>query len=215
MMVSVTDSNEAPTESSASPVSGRRLTPKALATRARLVALATEVFANEGYTGASIRDIAERSGVTTGAIYSTFRGKAELLVEAVDAAITEALETLPDEVVARPLPDIDAYQFERMDDPARVRLRALLLQAAVAAHTDGEVVSRVRDTIESRISGWAEFHEPWQAGEAPEHLRDVDLQSLVTFLVALDLGRGVLEAIGVDVAEAADWAAMVRRLLGA
>jgi AcrR family transcriptional regulator len=191
---------------------GRRLTPKALATRARLVALAAEVFADEGYAGASIRDIADRSGLTTGAIYSTFRGKAELLVEAVDAAITEALETLPDDVLALPLPEIDAHQFDTMDRPARVRLRALLLHAA-AAQSDREVLTRVRDTIDARIDSWTEFHVQWNAEHEVGVLRDVDLRAFVTLLVAVDLGRGVLEALGVEVPEPADWATLIRRLL--
>src|SRR5258708_2546855 len=93
----------------------RRLTPKALATRTRLVALATDAFAVEGYAGASVRDLARRSGLTSGAIYGSFAGKAELLAEAVDASIAADLETLPDAVLAGPLADIDAYQFETLD----------------------------------------------------------------------------------------------------
>jgi len=55
----------------------RRLTPKGEATRNRLIDLAAEVFADEGYAAVSMRDIAARSGLSSGAIYGSFRGKAE------------------------------------------------------------------------------------------------------------------------------------------
>ena len=63
--------------------------------RARLIELAAEVFAEEGYAAASIRDIANRSGLSSGAIYGTFRGKADLLAEAVDTIIASDVEALP------------------------------------------------------------------------------------------------------------------------
>ena len=65
----------------------RRLTPKGEATRARLIRIAAEVFAEEGYSAVSMRDIASRSGLSSGAIYGSFKGKTELLAEAVDATI--------------------------------------------------------------------------------------------------------------------------------
>ena len=52
-------------------------------TTARLVVAAAEVFAEQGYEGAGVAEIARRAGLTTGAIYSRFAGKAELLAEAI------------------------------------------------------------------------------------------------------------------------------------
>src|SRR5439155_23848638 len=87
-------------------VPARRLTPKGEATRARLIELAAEVFADEGYAAASIRDLADRSGLSTGAIYGSFRGKADLLAEAVDATIATDVEALPAAVIQQTLPEI-------------------------------------------------------------------------------------------------------------
>ena len=50
--------------------------------RERLVEAATAVFAERGYDGARVGDIARRAGLTTGAIYSNFTGKAQLLAAA-------------------------------------------------------------------------------------------------------------------------------------
>jgi AcrR family transcriptional regulator len=52
-------------------------------TRARLVAATLEAVAAKGVAGASLDDIAARAGMTKGAIYSNFAGKAELLLAAM------------------------------------------------------------------------------------------------------------------------------------
>jgi len=190
---------------------GRRLTPKALATRARLVELATEVFATEGYAAASVRDLASRSGLSSGAIYGTFRGKAELLAEAVERSIAADLETLPGEVLEAPLPEIDAYQFATLDDPARARLRTLLVEAAVAARAEPDVRERLRATINGRLRAWTAAHEAWKQ----EHgvADDVDMYALVALLVGADIGLAVLTELGAEVPPPEAWAGLVRALL--
>lgn len=193
------------------PAQARRFTPKALATRARLVEIAGEVFATDGYAAASVRDIARRSGLSSGAIYGTFKGKADLLAAAVDAAITADLETLPDDVRGRPLPEIDAYQFATTSDPGRARLRALLLEAAVAARSDPAVRARLAETINGRIEQWTRLHDDFRA---TKRTRAVDTRPFVTLFIAADLGWGVLEALGADLPGADQWTQMLRRLLG-
>jgi len=54
-------------------------------TRAALAAAALEVVAQKGFAGASLDEIAARAGMTKGAVYSNFSGKAELLLAAMSA----------------------------------------------------------------------------------------------------------------------------------
>jgi AcrR family transcriptional regulator len=64
--------------------------PKRLRGRAtpeRLLSAAAEAFAQHGFGGATLADIADRAGVTTGAIYNHFAGKEDLLVAAARAAL--------------------------------------------------------------------------------------------------------------------------------
>ena len=61
------------------------VTRPASSTRDRLLAAAVEVFVEQGYEGARVQDIARAAGLTTGAIYANFRGKAELLFDAIGA----------------------------------------------------------------------------------------------------------------------------------
>src|SRR2546423_12886689 len=61
-------------------------------TRERILAAAADVFAERGYEGAAVSDIARRAGFTTGAIYGRFRDKAELLLEVVQGVLESQQE---------------------------------------------------------------------------------------------------------------------------
>lgn len=75
-------------------------------TRELLLSAAERVFAARGYHGASVAQIADAAGYTTGALYSNFAGKEELFLALLDrrqADQTEALERAgSDDVDARP-----------------------------------------------------------------------------------------------------------------
>ena len=189
----------------------RRLTPKGEATRARLIDIATDVFAELGYSGASIREIAQRSGLSSGAIYGTFRGKADLLAAAVDTLIASDVEALPPAVSERTLPEIDAYQYAHAGQ--RDRVRALLLEAAVAARSDPEVRERLRDTMMPRIDMATEAHVEWRDRAGVDAA--LDMRALVTLIWSADLGLGVLAALGVDLPDVGAWSELMRRMLTA
>jgi AcrR family transcriptional regulator len=57
-------------------------------TRARILTVALELFAGQGYAGTSIRDIAEAMGVTKAALYYHFASKEEIL-----DAVTEPMSS--------------------------------------------------------------------------------------------------------------------------
>ena len=52
------------------------------------LAAAVDVFREQGYEGARVQDIARAAGLTTGAIYANFRGKGDLLLDAIGARAT-------------------------------------------------------------------------------------------------------------------------------
>jgi len=61
-------------------------------TRGRILDAATELFNERGYAGTSIRDIAERTGMTKGSLYYHFASKDELLY-AIVAPLLDAIAT--------------------------------------------------------------------------------------------------------------------------
>lgn len=57
--------------------------------RALLLSAARRVFLERGYHGASVEQIAEEAGFSTGAVYSRFDGKADLFLTLLEARIEE------------------------------------------------------------------------------------------------------------------------------
>jgi AcrR family transcriptional regulator len=131
---------------------------KARATRAALLEVAAELFAERGYVQSSVRDIARRGEMSSGAIYGHFRSKADLLAEAISMRTADELE-------AESLGSNDEADYVETltrlayDHAKRRRLRALIVQGAAAAQTDEETRTRLRDEQESHLQVWLEGYE--------------------------------------------------------
>lgn len=63
-------------------------------TRAALLATAASVFAERGYQGASVEEIAERAGYSHGAVYSNFAGKEDLFLAVFEEYMAERAREL-------------------------------------------------------------------------------------------------------------------------
>lgn len=66
------------------------------ARRDEIVALARKLFAEQGYVGTSMRDIAEASGLLPGSLYTHFASKAKLVSEIVSSFYGELLAVQKD-----------------------------------------------------------------------------------------------------------------------
>ena len=194
-------------EAAAAKVTGRGA-EKALATRRALVELAAKLFAEHGYQQTSIRDIARQGSVTSGAIYGHFRNKADLLVAAINERTAEELEA--QSTGAMQTHYVDTLTRLSLAYPERRQLRALIVQGAAAAQTDPETRDRLREEQLSHLNAWLEGYE-----EARDRLGidpGVDLQAVVAFTWAVEVGLGVLEAIGLEPESTEGWADVFNRL---
>jgi AcrR family transcriptional regulator len=63
-------------------------------TRAELIATAASVFAQRGYEGASVEEIAERAGYSHGAVYSNFAGKSDLFLAVFERYMADRAQEL-------------------------------------------------------------------------------------------------------------------------
>ena len=181
---------------------------KARATRAALIDLAAELFAEQGYAETSIRDIARRGALTSGALYGHFRNKADLLVAAINQRTTEELEAQ-----SMDIPEAQNYvkTLTRLSKnyPKRRRLRTLIVQGAAAAQTDSETRERLRDEQLSHLEDWIAGYE--QHREAMGIDAAVDLRTAVIYTWAVEVGLGVLESMGIEPQSAEAWADMANR----
>lgn len=63
-------------------------------TRTELVDAARQVFLERGYHAASMEAVADAAGFSTGAVYSTFRGKADLFLAVFDARVADRIRQM-------------------------------------------------------------------------------------------------------------------------
>jgi AcrR family transcriptional regulator len=86
-----------------SPASGRLTREQSKAnTRERLLAAARSAFAENGFHGASVEEIATRAGFSTGALYSNFGGKEDLFLVLMEREIEEHAREIAEAVATRP-----------------------------------------------------------------------------------------------------------------
>ena len=182
---------------------------KARATRSALVELAAEMFAERGYGETSIRDIARRGSLTTGAIYGHFRNKAELLAEAINLRTAEELEARSMGVSDDP-DHVETLTRLARDFRKRKRLRALIVQGAAAAQTDEETRGRLREEQLAHIDTWIKGYERDRGRLGIDPGVDIEAAVLVTW--AVELGLGVLEGVGIEPRSAKGWADVHNRL---
>jgi len=91
----------------------RRTKEEALATRSGILDAAERLFAARGVSRTSLHDIAAAAGVTRGAVYWHFAGKADLF-EAMLDRVTLPLETLEGDPKAASLAPLDAVRARFM-----------------------------------------------------------------------------------------------------
>jgi AcrR family transcriptional regulator len=86
-----------------SPASGRLTREQSKAnTRERLLSAARSCFAESGFHGASVEEIATRAGFSTGALYSNFDGKEDLFLVLMEREIEEHAREIAQAVAKRP-----------------------------------------------------------------------------------------------------------------
>ena len=179
----------------------------------RLIRAATEVFAEKGYDGAGVAEIARRAGVTTGAIYSRYSGKAELLADAIASCTRDELDELFaqhafDGSATDILATVGSHLVTRPVNPGQ----AVLLEAFVAARRDPEVARALRQHLDQRTQRMARLIDESKAAGIID--RSLDTQSMVHFAHAVGLGFLLFEAVGVEQPDPADWQTVIERLVG-
>lgn len=183
------------------------LTQKARTTRAALVRSAYDLFIEQGYGAVSVRDLARRTQVTSGAIYGHFRNKADLLVAAIADHIDQDLY-----LKTTGQTDLRTYmQRQWRGYRSRTGLRALLVEAAAAARVDPEVERQMHDLQTTKLAEWKAIYHRLQETEGLDP--DVDMDAVLILLWATELGLGVLESWDVELPRPATWGKLVDRFL--
>lgn len=186
-------------------------------TRERLLAAAAEVFAEKGYDRAGVQEIAHRAGFTTGAIYGRFRGKADLLLAAMEGQSADEFAELFaqrklegfDGNVTSVLTTVGSHLVTEEFDNGQ----ALLLEAFVAARRDPEVAGMLRRAMEARSADMVELIESAKASGAIDAA--LDTMAIVRFCHAVGLGFLLFGAIDLPRPAPEPWEQLIGLLVDA
>jgi AcrR family transcriptional regulator len=192
-------------------VMGRIAGVTATETRERLLKAAADVFAERGYDGTRVADIAAVAGVSNGAMYAHFASKAELLTGALRThgrrLLADLFATDPDRSLTDLLLVIGRWLPRRRD------LRCyLIVEALVAARRDEDVARPMRTYVGERADWLAELMRVAQAdGEIDSALSP---SALAHLCLLLSMGSALITP---DLHEVDDdgWTALLSRIVTA
>jgi AcrR family transcriptional regulator len=138
---------------------GRPLHADGRQTRQTILDAALELFAEKGYYGTSLRDIATAVGVRESALYNYFKGKEALFIALIDAAHEHKVEQLatlleqPTGDVRKVLERLTALVLDNFSAPRQQQLFRVMLSDGMRLAHEGRI-----DLIERMTSAAAPFH---------------------------------------------------------
>ncbi|MFT7473870.1 MAG: TetR/AcrR family transcriptional repressor of uid operon [Verrucomicrobiales bacterium] len=175
----------------------------------KLLAAAAEVFAEFGYDRAKVAEIARRAGVTTGAIYSRYRGKADLLADALGTHLVEQIERVLPEAPEGGVALLSIMGAHLLDAPQSANW--LVMEAVVAARRDPELAAMIRRSFEddeSRISKHIQ-----QAKDDGQIDRSLSTLAVAQFAMAVGMGMNISRLLNREQPSTDDWNEVIDRVL--
>jgi len=182
-----------------------------VATTERLLDAAAEVFIEQGYDRTKVADIALRASVTVGAIYSNFRGKADILLEVMRRRLKQQDDEVKEYVKSRP--DISTAFLALTRDrnqPGLPETRALTLEIFAAARRD----PAVREVVADLMMGTIRFMTSRIRAAQEEGLidKDVHAPSLAWLFIIPAAGEAFAEAAGLEPPPLDGWLPLLERI---
>jgi AcrR family transcriptional regulator len=179
-------------------------------TRRRLVDAAGRVFAEKGYEGARIADIARAAGLSSGAIYAHYGSKAELLTEAIRSHGADELSELLAGDVLLSIPDLLLALGRTLETRSRAH-GSLLAEAVVAARRDPEVAEALAHHVVERegfLTGLLRHAQ--RRGDVDD---DASPEAIARLCFMIALGSLVLRALDLPRTDAGEWSDLLDRIV--
>ncbi len=161
---------------------------KTMANRAKMLAVARELFTTRGYTATTMKAIAEEAGMAVQTLYFTFATKRAILSELLDVEI--AGDTEPVATMDRP------WFAEAMAAAPADQLR---LQVAAAATIYARVCALL-EVIRSAAATEPELAELWQTNITQRHLVQLRLAEALATKTPLRAGIDATRAADIALA---------------
>lgn len=188
---------------------GRIAGVPAAQTRERLLRAAADAFAERGYDGTRVAEIASAAGVSNGAIYAHFASKADLLVEALRTHGPQHLAELFATDPSRSITDlllVIGRRLVRCGEPHH----HLTVEALVAARRDQAVARQMRDYMGERADWLADLMRAAQHGGELDPALSPD--ALAHFCLLLAMGSALVPP-DLHSADGDEWAQLLSRVV--
>jgi len=189
---------------------GRTAGVTAADTRERLLRAAAAVFAERGYDGTRVADIAAAAGVSNGALYAHFDSKAELLVHALRThgrrLLAELFAADPDRSITELLLVIGRSLRTPRDRGD------LIVEGLVAARRDEDVAQPMRDYMGERADWLAGLMRIAQAGGELDPALSPD--ALAHFCLLLAMGSALVTP-DMHAVDDGEWMELLSRVVAA
>ncbi|HEY2509159.1 MAG TPA: TetR family transcriptional regulator [Streptosporangiaceae bacterium] len=188
---------------------GRIAGVAAAQTRERLLHAAADAFAERGYDGTRVADIAAAAGVSNGAMYAHFASKADLLAAALQAhgprKLAEMFAADPSQSVTELLLFIGRGLLDCPDAEG-----SLIVEGLVAARRDEDVAGLMRGEMVARAEWLAALVRVAQAGG--ELAEDLSPNALAHFCLLLAMGSELVTP-DLHAVDPAEWARVLARVV--
>ncbi len=194
---------------------GRRPGGTTVDTKEQLLAAAARVIAARGYEGARVSEIAAEAGLSTGAIYAHYEGKADLLCAAINSRGPDAVAGLLDAGIAGSVAGTLKFLGARLVSgvrTGRARIRGdVLIESLAASRREPQVAEVLRESIGAREKRLAELIRHGQ--ESGEIASGVSPEAVSRLCMLLALGSVVTRAIDLPAPPIDDWETVIESLV--
>ena len=183
-------------------------------TTERLLEAAVAAFAEHGFEAARVAQIARRAGLTTGAIYSRWLGKRDLIVAAVRYIVPKCMHLPPasSEAPAREALAAVGADLVSTDD---VVARDVMLEACVSARRDDSFRAAVAQSMKEEATKLGAIVSRGKAEGSIDP--DLSTNAIVALYQAISLGMHLVLSSQPEESHVPgeEWDALISRLLEA
>ena len=181
----------------------------------RLLEAAIDVFAERGFEGATVAQVARRADLTTGAIYARWPGKRELFLAAVDHITPQRMVFLISRSEMSTVEKLDALGTNLIASGSD-QLRNLMLEALVSARRDPSLSEEVFRSLGAEADALASMISEGKGSGAIDTSLSTD--AIVFFCQSLAIGSHLVLSgpPGTGGGPAIrDWNALIGRVIAA
>lgn len=181
-------------------------------TRERLIDAAARVFERDGFERTTVAEIAREAGVTTGAIYPHYPGKAALLLDALRVHSSRATASLLPPGRRADAAEVLVTLASNLDTRRRPDT-ALLIEALLAARRDDELDAVLATALARRESAMAElFVHGQDAGKVNSR---VSAAAAARFSMMVGIGSMLMNELDLPEVDKGEWKVLMREVIAA